>query len=172
MVKHLVKTAADVTSSLGLWISAALLVYIVVHIMIEVVLRNFFGSSTNSMGEYVGYAMGAMTYLAIAHTFASRRHVRVSLLRGFTARRQRLAVAVELFCIGATFVAFSFATWHIWKVLARDFSRGSVSATLTETPTWYIDAAVFTGLAIFLLQLVSSALEVLEKGVPEDIEGD
>lgn len=77
MIKRLVNGAADLCSSLGLWISAALLVYIVVHIMLEIILRNFFGSSTSSMGEYVGYAMGAMTYLAIAHTFASRRHVRV-----------------------------------------------------------------------------------------------
>ena len=60
MVINLVNRAASAGSALGLWVSAGLLVYIVIHVNLEIVLRSFFGSSTNSMGEFVGYAIGAL----------------------------------------------------------------------------------------------------------------
>jgi TRAP-type C4-dicarboxylate transport system permease small subunit len=152
-------------------VAAILMVYMVIHIDVEIILRNFFGKSTNSMNEFVGYATGAMTFLALAHTFVRRKHVRVSLIRRFLP--SSAAVAVELICIASTFLVFLFMTWYVWGILARDFLRGSVSPTLTETPTWYIAAAVFVGLVFFLVQLVSSAIDTMINGVPEEqTEGD
>lgn len=171
MLRRTVNNAAWACSTVGLWIAGGLLIYIVLHIILEVILRNFFSRSTGSMGEYVGYAMGTMTYLSIAHTMASRKHVRVSLIKGLLA--QRMTVVVELICLAVTFAAFTFIVWYVWKVLERDFLRGSVAPTLMETPTWYIDATIFAGLLIFLLQLISSALDAVFVGVPEDApEGD
>lgn len=162
---------SEICSKAGMAVAAVLLVYIVVHIILEIVLRNFFASSTNSMGEYVGYATGAMTFLALGHTFLSRKHVRVSLLRRFL--RGKTAIFVELICIALTFAMFAFMARYIWLILARDFARGSVSPTLTATPTWYIAAAIFTGLVIFLIQLVASAIDTVIHGVPEEhIEGE
>lgn len=152
-------------------VAAALLVYMVIHIILEIVLRNFFATSTNTMSEYVGYATGAMAFLALGHTFVSRKHVRVSLLRRFLAGK--IAIAVELFCIAVTFAMFAFMARYIWLVLARDFVRGSVSPGLVPTPTWYIAAAVFTGLVIFLIQLLASAIDTVINGVPEEqVEGE
>lgn len=171
MVLRFVNRAAAASSTLGLWVAAGLLVYVVVHINLEIVLRSFFGTSTNSMNEYVGYATGAMTYLALAHTLAARKHVRVSLIRALPS--PKLALVVELFCLGATFAVFSFVAWNVWRILVRDYTRGSVSPTLMETPTWYIDAAILTGLVLLLLQLVASAIDAVANGVPEDaVEGD
>jgi len=152
-------------------VAAALLVYMVIHIILEIILRNFFATSTNTMSEYVGYATGAMAFLALGHTFVSRKHVRVSILRRFLAGKA--AIVVELFCIAATFAMFAFMARYIWLILARDFARGSVSPGLVPTPTWYIAAAVFTGLVIFLIQLVASAIDTVINGVPEEqVEGE
>lgn len=171
MIMRFVHTLASFCATVGLWVSAALLVYVVVHVDVEIVMRNFFGKSTNSMNEYVGYALGAMTFLALSHTFRSRKHIRVSLTRTFTSGR--IAVAVELICLTLTFVIMAFLTSNIWNTLFRDFKRGSVSPTMTETPTWYIDAAIFIGLIFLLIQIFSSALVVISEGVPEDsFEGD
>lgn len=152
-------------------VAATLLVYMVIHIILEIVLRNFFATSTNTMSEYVGYATGAMAFLALGHTFVSRKHVRVSILRRFLAGKT--AIIVELFCIAATFAVFAFMARYIWIILARDFVRGSVSPGLVPTPTWYIAAAVFAGLVIFLIQLIASAIDTVINGVPEEqIEGE
>ena len=152
-------------------VAAALLVYMVIHIILEIILRNFFATSTNTMSEYVGYATGAMAFLALGHTFVSRKHVRVSILRRFLAGKA--AIVVELFCIAATFAMFAFMARYIWLIHARDIAPGSVSPGLVPTPTWYIAAAVFTGLVIFLIQLVASAIDTVINGVPEEqVEGE
>ena len=165
-LRALVK-ANDVAGNLAVWISAALLVYIVCHIAFEIVLRSFFATSTFSMDEFVGYAIGSMTFLSLAHTFRHRKHIRVSVLQSFI--KGRAAIAVELICIVFTFGITLFMARYIWRTLARDFSRGTVSPTLTETPILLIDSAIFIGLVLFMTQLLSSAFLTIKDGAPEDV---
>jgi TRAP-type C4-dicarboxylate transport system permease small subunit len=160
----------DIAGNLAVWISAALLVYIVCHISVEIVLRSFFATSTFSMDEFVGYAIGSMTFLSLAHTFRHRKHIRVSILQSFM--KGRAAIAVELICIAFTFGITLFLARYIWRTLARDFTRGTVSPTLTETPIWLIDSAIFIGLILFMTQLLASAFVTVKDGVPEDGEAE
>lgn len=156
----------DLAGNLAIWVSAALLVYIVCHISVEIVLRSFFVTSTFSMDEFVGYAIGSMTFLSLAHTFRHRKHIRVSILQSFI--KGRAAIAVELMCITFTFGITLFLARYIWRTLARDYTRGTVSPTLTETPIWLIDSAIFIGLVLFMTQLLASAFLTIKQGVPED----
>ncbi len=168
----LIRTIYRVNTFAGdaaMWLSAGLLVYIVVHISLEIILRSFFDISTFSMDEFVGYAIATMTFLSLANTFRNRKHIRVSILQSVV--KGRLAVAVELACIAFTFAITAFLARYIWRTLARDFERGTVSPTLTETPVWLIDAAIFAGLAIFMLQLLTSMFQTVIDGVPEDSIG-
>ena len=158
----------DIVGNLAIWISAGLLVYIVCHISLEIVMRSFFSASTFSMDEFVGYAIGSMTFLSLAHTFRHRKHIRVSILQSFV--KGRTEIIVELLCITFTFGITLFLARYIWRTLARDFSRGTVSPTLTETPFWLIDGAIFIGLVLFLLQLLTSAWLAVIDGVPKDAE--
>ena len=160
----------DIVGNLAVWISATLLVYIVCHISVEIVLRSFFATSTFSMDEFVGYAIGSMTFLSLAHTFRHRKHIRVSILQSFI--KGRAAIAVELMCIAFTFGITLFLARYIWRTLARDFNRGTVSPTLTETPIWLIDSAIFIGLVLFMMQLLSSAFQTVKDGVPQDVEAE
>jgi TRAP-type C4-dicarboxylate transport system permease small subunit len=160
----------DIAGNLAVWISAALLVYIVCHISVEIVLRSFFATSTFSMDEFVGYAIGSMTFLSLAHTFRHRKHIRVSILQSFI--KGRAAIAIELICIAFTFGITLFLARYIWRTLARDFTRGTVSPTLTETPIWLIDSAIFIGLILFMTQLLASSFLTVKDGVPEDGEAE
>jgi TRAP-type C4-dicarboxylate transport system permease small subunit len=160
----------DIAGNLAVWISAALLVYIVCHISVEIVLRSFFATSTFSMDEFVGYAIGSMTFLSLAHTFRHRKHIRVSILQSFI--KGRAAIAVELICIAFTFGITLFLARYIWRTLARDFARGTVSPTLTETPIWLIDSAIFIGLILFMTQLLASSFLTVKDGVPKDGEAE
>ena len=160
----------DIAGNLAVWISAALLVYIVCHISVEIVLRSFFATSTFSMDEFVGYAIGSMTFLSLAHTFRHRKHIRVSILQSFI--KGRAAIAVELICIAFTFGITLFLARYIWRTLARDFTRGTVSPTLTETPIWLIDSTIFIGLILFMTQLLASSFLTVKDGVHEDGEAE
>lgn len=151
-----------IAGNAGLVLAALLLIYMVCHISLEIVLRAFFASSTYAMDEYVGYAVGAMTFFALAHTFRSGRHIRVNLL--ISGLYGRAAVVVEVICILFTFAIGLFLARFIWRILVRDFTRGSVSPTMHETPMWIIDAAIFAGLVLFLVQLAASLIETLQTG--------
>lgn len=169
LVKAFIKLN-DLAGTLGMWISAGLLVYIVGHISVEIVLRSFFDTSTYSMDEFVGYAIGGMTFLSLASTFKNRKHIRVSIMQSFVSGR--LVIAIELICITFTFGIVLFLARFIWRTLARDFERGTVSPTLTETPIWLIDSAVFIGLVLLLSQLLASAYLAITEGVPKGVEAE
>tara|TARA_Y100001960_G_C14564263_1_gene772445 strand:- start:94 stop:609 length:516 start_codon:yes stop_codon:yes gene_type:complete len=165
----LTKNLMALSNSLGtyaMWISAALLCYIVIHINIEIFFRTFLDTSTFSMDEFVGYAIGAMTFLSLSHTFQNRKHIRVSILQSVI--RGRVAIFVELICIACTFGITLFLARFIFRTLSRDFNRGTVSPTLTETPIWLIDGAIFVGLVLFLLQLFTIALCIIVHGIPDE----
>lgn len=160
-----------VAGNAAMLVAALLMVYMVGHITLEIVLRTFFATSTYSMDEYVGYAVGGLTFFALAHTFRNGQQIRVGLL---TSRlRGRAAIVVEVICILFTFAICVFLARFLWRMLARDFERGSVTSTLNETPLWIIDAVIFTGLVLFLIQLAASLIEVLRTGKTIDApEGD
>jgi len=155
----------DALGTLAIWASGALLLYVVGHVSIEIVARSFFDFSTHSMDEFVGYAVGAMTFLSLSYTFRARKHIRVSILQAFV--RGGLAVAVEILCIVLTFAITAFLARYIFRTFARDWNRGTVSPTLTETPIWIIDGVILLGLILFLLQLLTSLVLTIRDGVPD-----
>jgi len=164
VIDHLVR----LNNALGIaaaWISGLLLVYIVVHISIEIIARSFFDLSTHSMDEFVGYAVGAMTFLSLAYTFRNRQHIRVTIMQSFV--RGRLAILIEVLCIVMTFAITAFLARYIFRTLARDWERGTTSPTLTETPIWIIDGAIFLGLVLFLCQLLASLVLAIRDSNPK-----
>jgi len=164
ILNHLIRLN-DLLGTAAIWVSGLLLMYVVGHVSIEIIARSFFDFSTHSMDEFVGYAVGAMTFLALANTFRARKHVRVSILQSFI--RGHLATFAEVVCIVLTFAITAFLARYVFRTLARDWNRGTVSPTLTETPVWIIDSVIFIGLVLFLLQLVTSLFLVVRDGVPD-----
>ena len=59
---------AEKISLVGAYVAAFLLVYMVCHILIEIFFRTVLDSSTYSLDEFVGYAVGAMTFLSLGHS--------------------------------------------------------------------------------------------------------
>ncbi len=153
--------------TVAIWASSLLLVYVVIHITIEIIARSFFDLSTHSVDEFVGYAIGAMTFLSLAYTFRNQKHVRVTILQSFV--RGKTAVLAEIICIVLTFAITAFLARYVFRTLARDWERGTVSPTLTETPIWIVDSLILLGLVLFMTQLLSSLALAIRDGVPEKI---
>ena len=152
---------AERLSLFGAWVSAFLLVYMVCHILTEIFYRTVLDSSTYSLDEFVGYAVAAMTFLSLGHAFQRKSLIRVNILTN--AIQGKLFQFVEVLCIIFTFSIMAFFARYIWRSLARNFERGTVSPTLTETPIWMVETVFFIGLCIFLIQMLVSALSVVFK---------
>ena len=156
---------AERLSLLGAWVSAFLLVYMVCHILMEIFFRTVLDSSTYSLDEFVGYAVAAMTFLSLGHAFQRKSLIRVNILTN--AIRGKLFQFVEVLCIIFTFSIMAFFARYIWRSLSRNYERGTVSPTLTETPIWIVETVFFIGLCIFLIQMLVSVLSVVFKK-PQD----
>ena len=152
---------AERISLIGAYISACLLVYMVCHILVEIFFRTVLDSSTYSLDEFVGYAVGAMTFLSLGHAFQRKALIRVNILtnsiKGITSQ------IVEVLCILFTFFIISFFARYVWRSLTRNFERGTVSPTLTETPIWMVETVFFVGLSIFLFQMTVTAIITIFK---------
>ncbi len=152
---------AERISLIGAYVSAFLLIYMVCHILVEIFFRNVLDSSTYSQDEFVGYAVGAMTFLSLGHTFQRKALIRVNILtnsiKGLTSQ------IVEVLCILFTFFIISFFARYVWRSLTRNFERGTVSPTLTETPIWMVETVFFIGLSIFLFQMFISVIITIFK---------
>lgn len=140
-------------SLLAAWLSAAILVGIALFIALEIVLRNLFNTSTYVTGEFVGYGIAAMTFLAMGHALASGDLIRVRLVTDLLGPRARRGV--ELVCVVLTLLAMILLAWFFLKSTERFWSNGSVSETIAETPLWIPQAVMLAGILVFALQLVA-----------------
>lgn len=147
----------------SIYAAGLLLVLIVLHILLEIVLRSALSTSTYVLDEFVGYGVAAVTFLSLGHTLEAGALIRIRLLLSRLSPVGRWRRVVEGFCVLSTDFAVGLITWRFWVDIARDLARGTVSSTVAEVPLWIPQATVFAGLVVFELQLLSYFLR-LERG--------
>ena len=133
------------------WAAAAIMVAITLHILTEIVLRSFFGRSTQLVEEYVAYGLGAMIFLGLGHSLREGSLVRVDLLLGRLRPKTR-----RLFEIGACLVTIGVMLFLMRFFLfgvQRAYTAGTISMTRAATPMWIPEAIILLGMAIFTLQI-------------------
>lgn len=162
-VKVWVKRVDRVTSHLALlsgFAGAATIVLMAAHIILEVVLRTIFSTSTFAAVEYVGYGLAATTSLSAAYAFQSGTHIRMNLLLT-RIRHVWWRQMVEFAVAAVSSVAIWFVVIYFAKSVARHMEFGTVSATVTETPLWIPEGLMLVGLVVFALRLSSYAVTAL-----------
>lgn len=169
---RMIVDAVDRISRAAAYVAAAILVFMVGHILLEIVLRNLFDTSTFVTAEFVGYGVAAMTYLGLAFSLRTGALIRVNMLlvrlHG-PARR-----AAEMLCVAMTLALTVFLGWYFWRQLARDYTRGTVSYSIAEVPVWIPEGLVFAGIALFGLQLFAYLvrLGLGDPPIAEDVGGE
>ncbi|MDE0208674.1 MAG: TRAP transporter small permease [Boseongicola sp.] len=130
------------------------------HILAEIVLRTFFSSTTYVLEEMIGYGIATMSFLGLGYALNKGDLIRMNLvlvrLGDTTVRR-----IVEIICIVGALTFTGIASWYFFKSAVRDYSRGYVSETLSETPLWLPPSIMLLGMIIFILQLLAYLLRVL-----------
>lgn len=111
-----------------------------------------------SADEFAGYSMGASAFLALAYTFRSNEHIRVTLIVDrLNATHQKLAarLAASLAVILSGYLALHFLklTYISWKL-------NDLSAGLIALPLWIPQAAMAFGASVFFIALLEHAIDV------------
>jgi len=154
-------------AKLAAYLSGVILVYMVLHILYEIVLRVFFSKSTYVLDEFVAYATAAITFLCLAYSLHDNALIRVGMLLNRVKGRFRLIL--ELFSVSLTLAVVVLITYYFWtKTFYRDLMRGTLSESIAEVPLWLPEIFALIGLVLFALQLTTMLLRLITRGVPEE----
>jgi TRAP-type C4-dicarboxylate transport system permease small subunit len=151
---RLAKTAA--------YLSGIILVYMVLHILLEIGLRAFFAKSTYVLDEFIAYATASMTFLCLAYSLHGDALIRVDMLLHLGGRK--IKHILELFSVSVTLVLTGFIIYFFWtKTLWRDISRGTRSESIAQIPLWIPESLAVIGLLLFALQLFTMLIRLIFK---------
>lgn len=143
---------AGMIALVAAWTGILIMVSINLLILTEVVLRSFFGKSTQIVEEFVGYGLGAMIFLGLGHALRSGALVRVDLVVSRLSDVVRRWLEVVL-CL-VTLAVMGFVMNYFLFSVQRNFARGTISMSRAATPMWIPEAIILLGMAIFSFALL------------------
>lgn len=152
---------ARTLSRIGNFAAILALAYMLAHILLEIVLRNVFARSTYVLDEFVGYAVSALTFLALGETLRTGKLIRVNLLHDWVGAGARKAL--EIFAMSSAIAVGAFASVYVGKSVLRSYQRGTTSASVAEVPQWLPEALLLAGLCIFVLQALAGLIVILRR---------
>ncbi len=154
-------------AKLAAYLSAVILVYMVVHILYEITLRVFFSRSTYVLDEFVAYATAAVTFLCLAYSLHDDALIRVGML--LNKVHGRFKHFLELFSVSLTLVVVGSIIYYFWtKTFWRDLIRGTLSESIAEVPLWIPEIFALIGLLLLALQLVAMLVRLIVSGIPRE----
>lgn len=148
-------------------VAGAIIIGMASLIMTEIVLR-FFSRSTFMTDSLVAYGVAASVFLALGWTMEKNGMIRVLMLHH--AVPKPVQWLFELFCITSAIGVNAIFMTYLWRQLAKDFTRGTMSGHYHPIPLWIPSAFFFVGLALLMLHLLVRLGRFLAHGVPEERE--
>jgi TRAP-type C4-dicarboxylate transport system permease small subunit len=154
--------AIDLLAQVANVVAALVLMGMTGLIVLEIVLRNVFLTSTHLAEEFVGYGLSAVVFLALASALSEGSLIRVDLVvERLPSRARRIA---EILIVLASLSAMLFLLRFVAATLERYWRTGAVSWTMAEVPLWIPQAVVLSGIVLFCLQLLAYLVRLLAGG--------
>lgn len=154
--------------TLYLWagyVAAFLLASIAVSIIAQVAGRSL-GYVIDST-EIAGFFMAGSSFFALAHTFKTGSHVRVTLLvQRMTGAPRR---ALEVWCCLASAAIVGGLAYYAGDLVVQSYRFGDISPGLLAIPFWIPQLAMAAGLTLLAVALVDEAIRVMRGETPSDI---
>ena len=149
---RLAKTAA--------YLSGIILIYMVLHILLEIILRVIFAKSTYVLDEFVGYATASITFLCLAYSLHDNSLIRVEMLLQKVTKKTRYVL--EIFSVTLTLIVSFSLIYYFWtKTFWRDLIRGTRSESIAEIPLWIPESLALIGIILFSFQLFTMLIRLI-----------
>ena len=123
-----------------------------------------FGLNIPAGDDFASWAMAAMAFLGLAHTFRSGEMIRVGLLIDRFEGRTRHFIEIVALVIGTGFVGF-FA-WFAVAMTWDSFRFHDIAQGVVAVPLWVPQLGYSGGLVILLIAFVDELLHVLRGNLP------
>lgn len=154
-----VSRALDGLYRAGAWAAGALLIALCLIVLWSILARAL-GLYAGGATEFAGYAMATGTFLALAYTFRTNGHIRVSLLieRLGNGRARR---AAEIVCLAFMAAVTIFLAVYMSRLVYVSWGYGERSEGPDAILLWRAQAPVALGAAIFALAVLQSLAEAV-----------
>lgn len=123
-----------------------------------------------SADEFAGYFMAASAFLALAYTFASDEHIRVTLVLERVAPSVRKVLERIAVTIAAGLAVY--LAWHFCKLAWQSWQFDERSSGLIALPMWIPQAAMAFGAVAFCAAVAERAWRVWGGEAVESQAGD
>ncbi|MBM6552090.1 TRAP transporter small permease subunit [Marinomonas ostreistagni] len=150
-------------------IAMLLIVYVLGHILLEIVLR-LFGTSTYVLDEFVGYAVATLTFLGLGYSLERGGLIRVGLIIERLPVSKRWLFDLFAYLVSLAMFSWLFSYWqtNVW----RSYKRGITSESIMETPLWIPQGLVLVGLGLLCFTLLTHALILLFRQQSPELKQD
>jgi len=152
MARFLIDSARKL-SSWGAFVASVLLIALVCLILVEIVLRYVFNTSTMLSDEYSGYLYLALTCFGLGYTFLRDGHIRITVITSKLSTKK--AALVDSFAGIVTLGVLGFAFYRTVLLSWDSFQTGVRSEGVSATPIWMAQLSLPLGLALFMIAVMA-----------------
>ena len=158
MIERLVSTVSQIAA----YAAALVMACMTVTVLVEIIVRTFFGTTTHAAEELVGFGLASLVFLALAHAMDRGSLIRVDLI--LVRLPGGLRRVVELGSIVVALTVTSFVGWYVWLAVVRYWNRNTVSAPSGLVPLWIPQSIVLLGIVLLCIQLIVHFVRVARGG--------
>ena len=108
--------------------------------------------------EMATYAMIAAVFFGLPYTFATRGHIRVTLIASRFHGRQRLALESVSRLI--VLIWMGYVTYWSYALAARSFAKGAMTSGLVAVPLWVPQSFIPLGTGLMCVTIVVSMVRL------------
>jgi TRAP-type C4-dicarboxylate transport system permease small subunit len=144
----------SVVNKISVYISAGILTFISILIVMDVLLRFIFNAPLPAATEICTLLMPYIAFLPFAYTLAAGQHVRLTLLTGRLPLKLR--AKVEAFVYIVCFIFFSILFWYSWLAFWEALRGGEIMPAIITIPWWIGKLAMPVGVLLIAAQCILS----------------
>ena len=151
----------NILERMSLWLSSFCLVGMVLLMLLEVVLRSFFNSTTENSDELVGYLLVGVSFLSLALCQSRGAFHSVEMVQMRLGPRGRAVSALVFDTLSFGYIALT--NWYFLQFVMSSYRREAMASTALATPLWIPETVMVVGATMLLLVLGKAVVDDVRK---------
>jgi TRAP-type C4-dicarboxylate transport system permease small subunit len=141
----------DLIERLSLWTSSFCMIGMTALMLLEVVLRGVFNSTTEHSDELVGYLLVGISFLSLALCQSRGAFHRVEMVQMRLGPRGKAVSALVFDILSFAYIALT--DWYFLQFVMSSYRREAQAPTVLATPLWIPETAMIVGATLLLIVL-------------------
>ncbi len=148
-------------------VASLVVVFLMLLISSDVILRGGFNSPLPGVPEIVKFAIVGMFWLQCAYALRARKHLRTTILLGALPRPMQVGILVLNAMVGAAM--FGFIVWLGWNETVKTWEIGAFEGEHpVRIPIWPLWGILVFGAALTMIQFLLDIGRYLTEGPARD----